>query len=204
MGSPDYTSNGRRVSGSPISDLELLQQIAGHYSSSRFAEWRREFKELREYVVDEDLQRLRARKGPVPSDMAALISLDRPALKMAEWVSRPDETIGPSRGRDRASRTVEIILETAEMKAHLGPRGDADAQLEVMSASGEAQDEPSDVDVGRQRLDAGTVVALPRQQDKANEITQRIGQGDDLGRHSAARTTDRLISSLPFAPVPGW
>jgi hypothetical protein len=47
-------------------------------------------------------------------------------------------------------------------------------------------------------------MALPRQEQKAGKIAQRVDQSDDLGRQAAARTPDRLILSPPFAPVPCW
>src|ERR1019366_3295954 len=52
--------------------------------------------------------------------------------------------------------------------------------------------------------DAGAVMPLPRQQHKAGKVAETIDQGDDLGRQAAARASDGLILSPPFAPVPCW
>lgn len=65
--------------------------------------------------------------------------------------------------------------------------------------------------VGQQRLhveafdQAGcryAVVALPGKQNEAGKISQRIDEGNDLCRQSAARTPDGLTASPPFAPMP--
>ena len=48
---------------------------------------------------------------------------------------------------------------------------------------------------------ANKVVALAGQQDKADQVAQRVHQGDDLGGQAAARAPDRLVDSPPFAPV---
>ncbi len=67
---------------------------------------------------------------------------------------------------------------------------------------GFVSDQGIEIDACDQRLDADTIVTLTRQQDKAHQIAERIDESDDLGRQSAARATDRLIVSPPFAPVP--
>jgi len=53
-----------------------------------------------------------------------------------------------------------------------------------------------------ERLDANSVKTLPWQQDEVNQITQRIDQSEDFGRHSALGLADRLILRPPFAPCP--
>jgi hypothetical protein len=60
------------------------------------------------------------------------------------------------------------------------------------------------VDARDQRCDTDTVVTLARHQDEARKIAQRIDQRQDFGRQAAARSTDGLILSPPFAPVPCW
>ena len=55
-----------------------------------------------------------------------------------------------------------------------------------------------------QRFDTDAIVALPRQEDKAHQVAQGIDQGDDLGRQSALRAPDGLISSPPLAPLAFW
>jgi hypothetical protein len=58
------------------------------------------------------------------------------------------------------------------------------------------------VDALDQRCDTDTVVTLARHQDEARKIAQRIDQRQDFGRQAATRSTDGLILSPPFAPVP--
>jgi hypothetical protein len=47
-------------------------------------------------------------------------------------------------------------------------------------------------------------MALARQEHEAHEVSQRIDQRDDLGRQPAARATDGLMVSPPFAPLAFW
>lgn len=65
--------------------------------------------------------------------------------------------------------------------------------------------------VGQQRLhidaidQAGccdAVVALSWKQNKAGKIPERIDEGNDLCRQSAARAPDGLMARPPFAPMP--
>jgi len=53
-------------------------------------------------------------------------------------------------------------------------------------------DQGVELDTGDQRLDADTVVALARQQDKAGQSAEGIDQGHDLGCQAAARPADGL------------
>ena len=55
-----------------------------------------------------------------------------------------------------------------------------------------------------QRPDAHDVVALPRHQDEAPQIAQRIDQSRDLGRQPAFRSPNGLSLSPPLAPVAFW
>jgi len=59
-----------------------------------------------------------------------------------------------------------------------------------------------EVEILQKRGDTHAIVPLPRQQDEAYEIAQRIDQSDDLGRQTTARTPDSLLLGPPFAPVP--
>ncbi len=44
------------------------------------------------------------------------------------------------------------------------------------------------------------VVRLPRQKQKAEQVAERIDQGNDFGRQPAARASDGLMPCPPFAP----
>src|SRR4249920_3636176 len=53
-----------------------------------------------------------------------------------------------------------------------------------------------------ERRNANRVEALSRQQHKAHEIAERIGERQDFGGHAAFRAADGLALRPPFAPWP--
>lgn len=53
-----------------------------------------------------------------------------------------------------------------------------------------------------QRGDADRIVALARQQMEADQIAQRVGEGEDLGGPSALGLAYGLALSPPFEPWP--
>jgi hypothetical protein len=53
-----------------------------------------------------------------------------------------------------------------------------------------------------ERLNANSVKALSWQQDKADQIAECIGQGQEFGGHSSFGAAYGLIFSPPFAPCP--
>ena len=55
-----------------------------------------------------------------------------------------------------------------------------------------------------QRRDALRVVCLTWQKQKADQVAKRIDQGNDFGRQAAARASNGLSVSPPFAPVAFW
>lgn len=59
-------------------------------------------------------------------------------------------------------------------------------------------------DTSDQRRDAFHVMRLTRQQQKADQVAKCVDQGNDFGRQAAARTSDGLSLSPPFAPVAFW
>src|SRR5450631_104575 len=61
------------------------------------------------------------------------------------------------------------------------------------SAEGEAIDE---------RRDTDRIETMAGQENEAHEITERIGEGEDLGRQAALGAADGLALSPPFAPWP--
>ena len=63
-------------------------------------------------------------------------------------------------------------------------------------------DEPAELDAFDQRGDADCVEALPGQQNEANQVSEGIGQGQDLGRQATPRLAYGLARSPPFAPCP--
>src|SRR5260370_15029027 len=47
-------------------------------------------------------------------------------------------------------------------------------------------------------------VPLAGQKNEAGQIPERLDKGNDLGGQAAARASDGLILTPPFAPVPCW
>ena len=67
---------------------------------------------------------------------------------------------------------------------------------------GLVSDQPAEVDLLNQRGHTRGVEAMPWQQYEAHQITQSIGEGQDLGRYPTFRFTYGLALSPPFAPWP--
>ncbi len=59
-------------------------------------------------------------------------------------------------------------------------------------------------DVLGQRCNAFQVVSLAGQQNKIEQVAEGIDQGHDLRGQSAARASDGLSLSPPFAPLAFW
>src|SRR5215210_4624987 len=72
----------------------------------------------------------------------------------------------------------------------------------VIAVEGHVGDQGAEFDALDQGRDPNRVEALSRQQHKAHEIAQSIGEGQDLGRQAAPGAADGLARSPPFAPCP--
>src|ERR1700744_4344701 len=59
-------------------------------------------------------------------------------------------------------------------------------------------------DIADQWVDSHAVMPLPRQENEARQIAERIDEREYLSRQPSTRSADRLILSPPFAPVPCW
>src|SRR3954447_8792860 len=55
-----------------------------------------------------------------------------------------------------------------------------------------------EADAFDERGNSHGIVALPRQQDEADEVAQGVDQGDDFARQTASRTSDGVLLSAPF------
>src|ERR1700694_2606445 len=53
-----------------------------------------------------------------------------------------------------------------------------------------------------ERWDTDSVEALSRQQNESDEVAERIGEGQNFGRHAPLGAADGLALSPPFAPCP--
>lgn len=58
--------------------------------------------------------------------------------------------------------------------------------------------------VFEQRRDTFHIMRLPRQQQKADQIAERIHQCHGFSCQSAVRAPNGLMLSLPFAPIASW
>jgi hypothetical protein len=59
-------------------------------------------------------------------------------------------------------------------------------------------DQRADRQAVDQRRNSNGVEAVPWQQHEAHEIAERVGQGQDLGRHAAFGAADSLARSPPL------
>ncbi len=82
------------------------------------------------------------------------------------------------------------------------PDGEGAAIVEFgpdpVDIEGLVRQEGLEVDVHDEGLDTDTILALAGQQDEARKIAERVNQGHDLGRQTAARAPDSLILSPPL------
>ncbi len=73
---------------------------------------------------------------------------------------------------------------------------------DVVAVEGLIGDQSAELNACDQRRDPHRVKALPRQEDQSDEVAERVGEGQDLGRHAALGLADGLALSPPFAPCP--
>jgi hypothetical protein len=92
-----------------------------------------------------------------------------------------------------------------------GPLAKRDDGLDVSARQAVAQpmrverlvaDEGQAIDASHQSIEARDVVAMSRQQHEADQIAERIYDGRNFRRPTAARFANGLFLSPPFAPVP--
>jgi hypothetical protein len=101
---------------------------------------------------------------------------------------------------------VEIARNPARPVAFRWDDGTGTAPVEFgpdpVGIEGLVAEQSIEIDAFDQGSDPDSVVALAGQENEAHQVSERIDQGDDLGGQAAARSSDGLISSPPFAPVP--
>ena len=71
-----------------------------------------------------------------------------------------------------------------------------------IAVEGLVGDQTAECETVDQRSDAHRIEAMARQQNKADEIAERVGQRQDFGGYAALGTADRLALGPPFAPCP--
>src|SRR4029077_3860742 len=73
---------------------------------------------------------------------------------------------------------------------------------DVIAVEGLVGDQGGELDALDQWRDPHRVVALAGQQHESDEVAERIGEGQDFGRHAAFGLAYGLALSPPFAPCP--
>src|SRR5208282_5890801 len=100
-------------------------------------------------------------------------------------------------GVERQGRRAPWMLRDDDLGAALVQASDDTIAVERLvgdqSIEGEAVDE---------RGNADRIETMAGQENEAHEIAERIGEGEDLGRHAALGAADGLALSPPFAPWP--
>src|SRR5713101_6028130 len=73
---------------------------------------------------------------------------------------------------------------------------------DIVAVEGLVGDQRAELDAIDERRNADSIETLSRQQDEADQIAERVGERQDLGRHAAFGAADGLALSPPFAPCP--
>src|ERR1700682_88292 len=100
-------------------------------------------------------------------------------------------------GVDQERYGAARMLRNHDLGATLVEVGD-----DVVAVEGFVGDHPAKLDPVDERRNANGVEALSRQQDESNQIAERIGEGQNFGRHAPLGAADGLALSPPFAPCP--
>src|ERR1700741_2353120 len=100
-------------------------------------------------------------------------------------------------GVDLERRGAARMLRKHDRGAALVALGD-----DVVAVKGLVGDQRGELDPRDERWDANGIEALSRQQHKADEVAQRVGEGQDFGCHAAFGAADGLALGPPFAPCP--
>src|SRR5688572_27751296 len=100
-------------------------------------------------------------------------------------------------GIDREGRTATRMLGDHRLGAALVEIGDDGVAVE-----GHVGDQRAEGDAVDQGLDTDGVEPMAGQQDEADQIAERVGEGEDFGGHAALGAAYGLALSPPFAPWP--
>ena len=100
-------------------------------------------------------------------------------------------------GVERQRHGTPRMLRDDDFGAALVQLGNDGIAVKGLVGDQSAKGEPVD-----ERGDADRIETMAGQENKADEIAERVGHGQDLGRHAAFGAADRLILGPPFAPWP--
>src|SRR6266850_2457659 len=100
-------------------------------------------------------------------------------------------------GVERQRRSAPWMLRDDDLGAALVEVGD-----DGIAVEGLVGDEATKGETVDERSDAHCIEAMSGQENETDEIAERIGQRQNLGRHAAFGAADGLALSPPFAPWP--
>lgn len=131
--------------------------------------------------------------------MVGFVAAHGDALELFEFAEEVLDEVAP---------LVDLEIDSKRLASSrvLGDDDFRPALVEVgddpVGVEGLVGDEPAKLDPFDQRGDADRVEALPGQQNKADQVPERVGQDQDFGRQAAPRLAYGLARSPPFAPCP--
>jgi hypothetical protein len=98
---------------------------------------------------------------------------------------------------ERRRRSAPRMRRDNDLSATLVEIGD-----DVIGVKGFVGDQSAEVEAVDERGDTDRIETMTWQENKAHQIAERVGEGEDFGRHAALGTAYGLILSPPFAPCP--
>src|SRR5574337_319013 len=109
---------------------------------------------------------------------------------------------------DQVAPFIHLLVNGKRLRSArmLGDHDLGAARIELsdnrVAVEGFVRDQRAEGDALDEWRDAHAVEALPRQEDEAHQVAQRIGKGDDFGGHAALGAANGLALGPPFAPCP--
>ena len=131
--------------------------------------------------------------------LVGFVSAQGDAFEVLEFAEEVFDQMTPfvHLGVDLERRGAARMLSNHDLGAALVELSD-----DVVAVKGRVGDQRGELDPGDERWDANGIEALSRQQHKADEVAQRVGEGQDFGRYAAFGAADGLALGPPFAPCP--
>src|SRR6202171_6761292 len=131
--------------------------------------------------------------------LIGFVGAHRDTLELLELAEEVVDEMAPfvHLGVDLERGGAARMLRNHDLGAPLVEVGD-----DVVAVEGLVGDRGAKLDAVDERRDADSIEALSRQQDESDEIAERVGEDQDLGRHAPLGAADGLALSPPFAPCP--
>ena len=132
----------------------------------------------------------------------ALVGFVRPHGDAFEFLELAEEVL------DQVPPLVELCIEQQRHRAPRMLRDDdlGTALVEVgndgIAVEGLVGDQAPEGETVDQRSDPDRIETMAGQENKADQIAERVGQRQDFGRQAALGAADRLALRPPFAPWP--